>query len=64
MNKCKECEHDEHEPGDCIFLFIYARGPNDAPGNQGCMCGYTVETTIHESNDDRGWVNVNMDTPK
>ena len=59
---CHDCEHDEHEPGDCTFLFVYARGPNDAPGNQGCLCGYTVESTLTKSNDDQGWLWVNSPT--
>ncbi len=49
---CQECEHDKHEPGKCEVLHIYARGPNDPPGNQGCLCGYTLETVTTQSNDE------------
>ncbi len=52
---CHECEHDEHEPGKCEFLHIYKRGPNDPPGNQGCLCGIKLDTVIINSNEDAGW---------
>ncbi len=38
--KCDECGHDKHDPRECKFIYFYARGPNDPPGNQGCLCGY------------------------
>jgi len=50
---CHGCEHDEHEPGKCEVLHIYARGPNDPPGNQGCMCGIKLDNVI--TNNNGGW---------
>ena len=58
---CQGCEHDEHEPGQCEVLHIYARGPNDPPGNQGCLCGFEFKTTITNSNEDAGWTVVTPD---
>jgi hypothetical protein len=50
---CQGCEHDPHEPGKCEVLHVYARGPNDPPGNQGCLCGIKLDTIITNSNG--GW---------
>ncbi len=50
---CHECEHDEHEQGKCEVLHFYARGPNDPPGNQGCLCGIKLNNVTINSNE--GW---------
>jgi len=46
--KCPLCMHATHEPGKCDVLHIYARGPNDPPGNQLCLCchDFTIQTTV------------------
>jgi hypothetical protein len=43
---CQKCEHDPHEVGLCQVLHVYARGPNDPPGNQGCLCGIDLDAVI------------------
>jgi len=50
IKECEACGHMEHDPGACSFLFIYARGPNDPPGNQGCLCGHDFKVTTTYSN--------------
>ena len=52
---CQSCEHDLHEPGKCEVLHVYARGPTDPPGNQGCLCGVNLGTLTTNSNEDTGW---------
>ena len=58
---CHRCEHDEHEPGQCKVLHIYARGPNDPPGNQGCLCGVDLKTVTTNSNNWGSWENVELE---
>lgn len=48
---CSKCHHDRHEPGKCQTLYVYARGPTDPPGNQGCLCGLKVTLTAKEHDD-------------
>ena len=61
---CQECEHDEHEPGKCEVLHIYARGPNDPPGNQGCLCGVDLGSITVVNNDNEGWVSSECEKEK
>lgn len=49
--KCEKCDHGEHAPGECEVLYVYARGPNDPPGNRRCLCGYVFEDLPFQSND-------------
>jgi len=51
---CEKCKHPRHEAGECEVLYVYARGPTDMPGNQGCLCGYVIETFAYQSNDESG----------
>ena len=46
--KCPLCMHATHDPGKCAVLHIYARGPNDPPGNQLCLCchDFTTQTIV------------------
>jgi hypothetical protein len=47
---CTLCPpHPVHPPGVCPILHFYARGPNDPPGNQRCLCGYTRTITITQT---------------
>jgi len=55
-DKCDECRHDKHDPGECEVLHIYNRGPNDPPGNQRCLCGYVLDAIITCTNE--GWEKV------
>ncbi len=52
---CQGCEHDPHKPGKCEVLHVYARGPNDPPGNQGCLCGIKLDAVITNTNTNEGW---------
>lgn len=52
--KCEKCDHGEHAPGECEVLYVYARGPNDPPGNRRCLCGYVFENLPFQSNDGKG----------
>lgn len=50
-DKCGECNHDRHDPKRCEVLYVYARGPRDAPGNQRCLCGYEFHFEQPQSNE-------------
>ncbi len=49
--KCPVCMHATHEPGKCVVLYVYERGPSDPPGNQWCLCGHDFKTHTFQGND-------------
>jgi hypothetical protein len=43
---CRFCKHEAHKGEQCTAIFVYARGPNDPPGNTGCLCGMTTSELV------------------